>query len=133
MASFTAHELEQVNKLIAEHGSVPPPFWAIKDVLPSSICWRMGGGEDFACFFSKWWHLQELTEAQKIAYFRQWVPPHAWLEWMIEHLWGELPISGPARSAALHKRFERSAALGFGSQEDFFLDESNPKYEESYD
>jgi hypothetical protein len=132
--AYSESEQERVTALTTAHGgTIPPPFWAIKNVLPMSICWRMGGGEDYSHLWWKWWSLQRFTEEEKIAFFRQWPPPHAWLEWMVEAVWGDLPVFSVERTAAAAPFFERTAALGFGSKKDYETDLDDPKWEEHYD
>jgi hypothetical protein len=65
---------EKIGSLVAEYGTVPPP-WVVYDAHPYSICWRMDGGESHRRLWWEWWPRQGFTEDQKIAYFRRWPPP----------------------------------------------------------
>jgi hypothetical protein len=120
-AGFTR---EEVKRLTAEYGTVPPP-WVVFDEHPYSICWRMGGGESHQQLWWEWWQRQRLTEEQKVAYFRRWPPPHCWLAVLIEALWG---VDTFDEQANLAPYFERTSALGFGSQEDHERDLEDPKW-----
>ncbi|WP_370678773.1 hypothetical protein [Comamonas sp. GB3 AK4-5] len=51
---------EHIEQLTATHGSVPPP-WAVFNVHPYSIGWRMGAGESHLMLWSAWWPQQALT------------------------------------------------------------------------
>lgn len=116
------HEL--ADKLTAEHGTVPPP-WVVYNEHPYSICWRMGGGESHIMLWWEWWPLQNFTEDQKIEYFRRWPLPHCWLAFIIEAIWGIDPLEDEEK---LPPCFERTSALGFGSQEDYQRDLDDPKW-----
>lgn len=118
-----------IEGLTTQHGAVPPP-WFMYDAHPHSICWRMGGGESHMMVWSQWWPEQQLTEAQKIEYFRKWPPPHCWLGFMIEAIW-EVDEFDAAETLAPY--FERTQALGFGSQQDYERDMEDPKWLEKED
>ena len=114
----------KVDGLVTEHGTVPPP-WVIFDEHPYSICWRMGGGESHKELWWAWWEQQGFTEDQKVAYFRQWPPPHCWLAFLIEAVWG---VADYDEAADLTPYFARTAALGFGSEQDYQRDLNDPKW-----
>jgi hypothetical protein len=114
---------EYADKLTTQYGTLPPP-WVVYNEHPYSICWRMGGGESHLMLWWEWWPRQELTEEQKIAYFRPWPPPPCWLEFLIEAIW----IVNASEEEDLSPYFERTAALGFGTQEDFERDLDDPKW-----
>lgn len=115
----------QIDSFLAEHGAVPPP-WAVFDLHPHSIGWRMGSGESHQWLWGEWWEQQAYSEPQKIDYFRRWPPPHAWLAFVIEAVWGVDTIDGEEH---LGPYFERTAALGFGSQHDYERDLDDPRWE----
>ncbi len=116
----------RIDRLVAEHGAVPPP-WVMFDEHPYSICWRMGGGETHIMVWWEWWQQQGFTEDQKIAYFRRWPPPHCWLAVLIEAVW-DVQVFDEDEAAPLTGYFERTAALGFGSRQDYERDLEDPKW-----
>lgn len=122
---------EEIDRLVAEYGTVPPP-WAMYDEHPYSICWRMGEGEGHIWLWWEWWPLQEFTEDRKIAYFRRWPPPHCWLAFLIEAIWGvdtfEGEDEGGKKKEELSPYFERTRALGFGGREEYEKDLDDPKW-----
>jgi hypothetical protein len=115
---------EEIDALVAEHGTVPPP-WVVYDEHPYSICWRMGGGESHRELWWEWWRRQGFTEDQKVAYFRRWPPPACWLAFLIEAVWG---IDTYEQRDNLGPYFERTSALGFGSQQDYERDLADLKW-----
>lgn len=115
---------EEIESLIAKHGSVPPP-WVMYDEHPCSIYWRMGSGESHNMVWWKWWEVQNFTEVEKIAYFRQWPPPHCWLSFLIQAVWN---IDTFDEEENLAPYFEHTRDLGFGSQQDYEGDLNDPKW-----
>jgi hypothetical protein len=115
---------EEIDQLVAEYGTVPPP-WVVHNEHPASIYWRMGEGEGQIEVWWAWWPRQNYTEEQKIAYFRRWPPPHCWLAFLIEQVWSIDPY---CERKNLGPYFERTAALGFGSQLDYERDLKDPKW-----
>jgi hypothetical protein len=75
--------------------------------------------------WSEWWRQQGFTEEQKIEYFRRWPPPHCWLAFLIEAVWG---VDTFEEEDNLGPYFERTAALGFGGQQDYKRDRDDPKW-----
>lgn len=61
------------------------------------------------------WEQQGFSEEQKVAYFRRWPPPHCWREFLIEVVWG---VDTFEERDNLLPYFERTAALGFGGQQE---------------
>jgi hypothetical protein len=123
----TIHEgfmREEIKRLTAKYGTVPPP-WTVYDEHPYCICWRMGGGESHKILWYEWWELQGFNENEKLAYFRKWPPPHCWLAFLIEAVWG---IDTFDEENDLAPYFERTAALGFASQQDYERDLDDPKW-----
>ena len=116
----------EIDRLSAGHGTVPPP-WAVFDEHPYSICWRMGGGESHLMVWWGWWAQQGFTEDQKVAYFRRWPPPHCWLAFLIEAIWG---VDTSEEGDDLAPYFERTAAMGFGGREDYERDLDDPGWQE---
>lgn len=114
---------EEIETLTALHGSVPPP-WFMYEEHPVSMCWRMGGGETHMMVWWEWWPQQQLSEEQKIEYFRKWPPPHCWLAFLIEAIWA----IDDDDEAELVRYFERTRELGFGSRADYERDRDDPKW-----
>jgi hypothetical protein len=85
----------------------------------------MGGGESHKLLWWEWWPQQRFTEDQKVAYFRQWPPPHCWLAFVIKAIWG---VDTFEQRDDLASYFERTATLGFGSQLDYERDLNDPKW-----
>jgi hypothetical protein len=115
---------EEVEALVAEHGSVPPP-WVVYREHPYSIRWRMGDGEAHKELWWAWWEQSRLSEEQKIVYFRRWPPPHCWLAFLIEAVWG---VDTFEERDKLGPYFDRTAELGFGSQLDYERDLHDSKW-----
>ncbi len=115
---------EEVDRLIAEHGTVPPP-WVVYHEHPYSMCWRMGDGESHKELWRGWGGKQGFSEDQKVAYFRRWPPPHCWLAFLIEAVWG---VGTFEERDILAPYFERTEALGFGSQQEYERDLEDPKW-----
>jgi hypothetical protein len=115
---------EEVKRLTAVHGTVPPP-WVVYNEHPYSIGWRMGGGESHIQLWWEWWPKQSFTAEERIGYFYQWPPPHCWLPFLIEAVWG---VDTFDEKTNLAPYFERTAALGFGNQQDYEQDLNDPKW-----
>jgi hypothetical protein len=115
---------EMIDRFLAEHGAVPPP-WAVFNEHPYRIAWRMGAGESHLMMWWAWWEQQAFIEQQKVDYFRRWPAPHCWLAFVIEALWG---VDTYAEQDHLAPYFERLVALGFGSQQDYERDLDDPKW-----
>lgn len=115
---------DEVDRLVALHGTVPPP-WVVYHEHPYSLFWRMGGGESHLMVWSAWWSREALTEEQRVLYFRHWPPPHCWLEFLIGALWN---IDTFDEQEDLAPYFERTANLGFGTQKDYERDLDDPKW-----
>ncbi|RGP81447.1 hypothetical protein FLONG3_592 [Fusarium longipes] len=119
MNASTEHQ-DEINTLIQQHGSVPPPWFMFPKVHPYDICWRMGTGESYIMVYFSWWEhgKQELDEKQRIEYFRKWPPPPEWLVWMIEVIW-DLDPGKFENEDDYRPYFRLTAALGFGSEDDY--------------
>ncbi len=113
---------EQIDRLVAEYGTVPPP-WVMYNEHPYSICWRMGGGESHIMVWWEWWPQQKFTDDQKIEYFRRWPPPPCWLDFLIAAIW-DVDTS----EEELTPYFKRTSELGFGDQHDYQRDLDDPKW-----
>ena len=67
---------------------VKPSPWEEFYEHPYSICWRMGGGEDYIMHWWDWWRQQSYNEEQKIQYFLDKKPfPHCWLSFVVDAIW----------------------------------------------
>lgn len=127
---MTDWQAEETTHLLAKYGTVPPPWVVLPTAHPSSIGWRMGYGESFMELWWNWWNAQEWNEDKQIAYFRQFKPPYAWLQWVIFVLWPEaqdeysegLEQSEEEADRILLPYFERLEKLDFGSVEDWRKD-----------
>ena len=117
---------EEIEKLKSEYGDVPPP-WTIINEHPLNLCWRMGGGEGHLILWHDWWESLNLSEQERIAYFRKWPPPHCWLEFLIEAIWNVIleDYDGDIDF------FELTEQLGFGSEEEYKRDFSDKKWLET--
>jgi len=115
---------EEIEQLVAEYGTVPPP-WAVYNEHPYSMRWRMGDGEGHLIVWWEWWPRLGFTEQQKIEYFREWPPPHCWLAFLIEAVWG---VDRFEERDYLRPYFERTTALGFGTHRDYERDLEDPKW-----
>jgi hypothetical protein len=115
---------EEIANLVEAHGTVPPP-WIVYCEHPHSMRWRMGYGESHKMLWWDWWERQEFTEVQKIEYFRRWPPPHCWLAFLIEAVWG---IDTFDERVDLAPFFEHASKLGFGNQLDYERDLEDPKW-----
>ncbi len=121
----------RISELVAEYGSVPPPWFMFPDIHPYSIGWRMGEGESHLIVFDAWWSRQaeKLDESRRIEYFRRWTPPPRWLVWMINAIWDLHPwkLDDP-ESFDYSPYFARIEQLGFGTQADYERDLNDPKW-----
>ncbi|KFY73770.1 hypothetical protein V499_06161 [Pseudogymnoascus sp. VKM F-103] len=112
----------QISELIAEHGTVPPPYIKHPNIHPLEIFWRMGSGESYIMVYGAWWERQKplMDETQKIEYFRQFPPPPLWLIWMIDLLWvpEDEGMDLDPEEADYFKYFLRTKALGFGTEDE---------------
>lgn len=115
---------KEIKALVAEYGTVPLP-WVVFKEPPYSLRWRMGAGEAHQELWWAWWPEQGFSEEQKVAYFRLWPPPHCWLPFLIEAVWGVCTFE---EGDILTAYFKRTAALGFGSQQEYERDLNDPKW-----
>jgi hypothetical protein len=102
----------------AKYGKVPPPY-VVFDDHPYSLRWRMGPGEDFFRMWWGWWAEQPFSEDEKLAYFKEWPPPHRWLGFVMDATWDIDPARDVEQAVAC---FDRMSALGFGDREDYERD-----------
>lgn len=124
----TKHE----QRLVKEHGAVPPPYVVYPTIHPIEIFWRMGHGESYKYFFSDWLQKENMTEEARIEYFRKFPPPPLWLTWTADCIWriaeraeeeGEDEDETEEFSLDPYEfdywvYFRRMAALGFGTELD---------------
>jgi hypothetical protein len=66
-----------------------------------------------------------LLQRAGAAYFRRWPPPHCWLAFLIEAVWG---VDTFEQRDNLARSFERTAALGFGGRDDYERDLDDHKW-----
>ncbi|MFC4424814.1 hypothetical protein [Deinococcus navajonensis] len=119
----------EIRRLTARYGTVPPPWIIAPDEHPYSAYWRMGGGQSHIMVWGAWWDTQELDEAARITYFRQFPPQPRWLDWMLDAVW-DLPLPDGEEDDEMFDRtpyFAQAEALGFGSQQDYERDLEDPR------
>lgn len=114
----------EISRLEAEYKTVPPP-WVLFNEHPYSMRWRMGDGEAHIELWWEWWKKQNLSENQRIDYFRLYKPPHCWLKFLIEAIW---EIQGFENEKDLDPFFNQTKELGFGSRKDYERDLEDPKW-----
>jgi len=120
---------EEVVRLTAIYGTVPPPWAIYPEFHPYSAFWRMGGGEGHVEVWSAWWRQEERTYAQALAYFRSWPPSPVWLPWMIDVLWKPEDWDADEEvTAGTDDYFARTEALGFGGRAEYKRDSEDPKW-----
>lgn len=86
----------------------------------------MGGGEDCRDVWQAWWQTQDLTFDDKVAYFKKFGVPHAWLGVLIEILYGVEYYD--CEENELRPYFEKLQALGFGGYDDWKADFDDDKW-----
>ncbi|ELR03599.1 hypothetical protein VC83_03815 [Pseudogymnoascus destructans] len=110
----------QITELVAQHGTVPPPYFKHPNIHPLEIFWRMGTGEGYIMVYWAWWKRQKplMDETQRIEYFRQFPPPPLWPTWMINLLWvlEDEEMDLDPEEAGYFKYFLRTKALGIGTE-----------------
>ena len=117
----------EIDRLIREYGAVPPPWVAFPDTHPYSICWRMGAGEGHIMVFGHWWQNQNVSEDERIAYFRKWPPPPRWLAWMTNAVW-DVESDDEDEETYLAPYFEQVERLGFGTKAEYEEDLDDPQW-----
>lgn len=113
----------EITELVAEHGAVPPPYFAYPNIHPFSIGWRMGGGESYKSVYWTWAYREKggMNEAQRIAYCRQFPPPPLWLTWAIDFIWRSEDDEGmelDPNAGECSAYFKRMEELGLGTEEE---------------
>ena len=121
---------EEIARLVAIHGAVPPPWYSFPGEHPYSICWRMGGGEAYIMLWSQWWKGQCFDEDQRIAYFRKWPPPACFLEWMLFQVWDIRPWE-VGDDFDYDPYFARLESLSFRSKQYYEKDLEDPRWLQS--
>ncbi|KAF5721570.1 hypothetical protein FGLOB1_221 [Fusarium globosum] len=118
--SASAEQQNEIDKLVEQHGAVPPPWFMFPNEHPYSIGWRMGAGESYIMIYWTWWGQQrkQIDEKQRIEYFRRWPPPPEWLICMIEAIW-DLDPKDFEDDDDYSPYFKRTETLGFGSEDDY--------------
>jgi len=74
-------------RLINQYGDVPPPWIYEPRAHPSSICWRMGGGESHVMILWEWMDQQNKNKEERIAYLKKYPPPPMWMKWAAQFIW----------------------------------------------
>lgn len=128
--AVNSRDLAQFKAFAAEYNLLPPPWVVLPHAHPVSIGWRMGYGEGFIDLWGEWWHAQGWDKAQQVDYFREWKPPHAWLQWVLFALWPKiedryfeaLEEDEEEGYKVLIPYFKRLEKMGFGSFEDWQAD-----------
>lgn len=129
-------EMELLNNVEKEFGSIPPQWVAYPEYHPVCIGWRMGGGESYATAWHSWWQEQDFTLEQKIAYFKQYELPKAWLETLIYLIYENEIIEEFGEEVMydldedeLLPYFENLEKLGFGSYEEWIEDYNSERWD----
>lgn len=107
----------EITRLTQTYGTVPPPWVRLPNTHPYDICWRMGAGESHMMVWGEWWHAQQMSFEQQVAYFRQWPPPAAWLHWTADVLW-EIHPWDQVEEVDYTPYLTLLAELGFGRVDD---------------
>ncbi|RYZ43576.1 MAG: hypothetical protein EOO72_06795 [Myxococcaceae bacterium] len=116
---------------LATHGFVRPPWQYRADEGPTSMCWRMGGGESHRWAFVDWWESLALNEPERIAWVRRWEPPVLWWAWAAGLIWPELEQKAYGEADEDTEEdgvdwglvlVERLAAIGIGSVSEWLAD-----------
>lgn len=121
----------RIRELVAQYGSVPPPWYMFPGTHPYDLVWRMGDGEFHGMVFTQWWEQEKShwDEGQRIEYFRKWPPPPRWLPWMMDVIWDLNPLeSGSPEEFDYSPYFARTESLGFGTQADYEKDLDDPRW-----
>lgn len=121
---MTDWEEQELARLMARYGTVPPPWAVIPDVHPYQDSWRSGYGAALIQLWQDWWHRQHWWQAEQFQYLLRFPPPAAWLEWVIFALWpdaqeGYADMTESARHEHLGPYFQRLKALNFGTYEEW--------------
>ena len=74
---------DEIDALVAEHGTVPPP-WVVFDEHPYTMRWRMGDGESHKLLWYAWWEQQAFSRRAKGRLLLPVAPPHCGLAFLIE-------------------------------------------------
>lgn len=120
-------ETKLLNDLKAKYGDIPPYWVVYPDIHLYSIGWRMGSGESCCMTWWAWWRTQNWAFDEKVAYFKKFGVPHAWLGVLLDILYGvdyhecdegELPV-----------HFAKLHALGFGSYEEWQADFDDERWD----
>lgn len=105
---------EEIERLLQEHGSVPPLWAYLRRTHPLDIGWRMGPGESYKDLFREWQASLSWSFEQRVAYLRRWDPPYSWLQNVAFFLWPE--VYGEAELEVRGAHFCELERLGFGSK-----------------
>jgi len=116
----------EAEKLIQQHGDVPPPWIHSPSSHPYSIEWRMGAGEDYLGKFA-WFHQTHLTnKEQSINYFKKYPPEPRWVGWTCDVIFDLEPWEEDEFDYAPY--IEKLASLGFKDVHDYEKDLNDPKW-----
>lgn len=122
-------ELSLLADVKQEFGSIPPQWVVFPEYHPVSMGWRMGGGESYAVAWRHWFKEQNFTFDEKVAYFKQYKTPDAWLMALVEILY-EDDLKKEFGDTFIYYQdeekvrpyFERLQALGFGGYDEWKKD-----------
>lgn len=121
------HILEEIERLVRQYGTVPPPWGVLPDTHPYDMCWRMGAGEFHTQVFHFWWKNLNFDEHHRIEYFWNWPPPPRWLAWMIDIIWDLCPDEC-SEEFDYSVYFEQIERLGFGTHAQYQEDLEDPRW-----
>lgn len=115
-------EKQEIERLTAKYGTVPPPWTVLPDAHPYSETWQSGYGAALLQLWQNWWHDQVWWQAEQFNYLHRFEPPAAWLEWVIFALWpsaeeGYAELDEQARHEYLKPYFHRIKAINLGTYE----------------
>ena len=104
---------------------VPPPWIPCPDYHPLSMGFRMGHGEDHWNEWWAYWKSLELSESERIRYFKEkYPPPPRWLPWVSYAIW-ELDLNYDISNCPYVKKL---IALGFATEEEVRKDLDDPQW-----
>lgn len=113
--------------LIEKYGDVPPPWVYEPRAHPSSICWRMGGGESHVMILGEWLNQQAKSEKERVEYLKKYPPPPAWMKWTARFIY-DLGDDSWKKHFDFTPYFEQLKVSGFERVDDFEADYNSDKW-----